>query len=149
MIEGVLVVPLRQIPDESGKIMHMLRADAEHFEKFGEVYFSVSYPGVIKGWHLHTRQTQNYAVLSGMIKLVLYDPREDSPTKGELMELFIGEDNYCLVKIPTGVTNGYKTIGVKPAVLANCATEPHDPDEMLRIDPFSPEVPYDWALKHR
>ena len=149
MIEGVLVVPLRQIPDERGKIMHMLRADAEHFEKFGEVYFSVSYPGVIKGWHLHTRQIQNYAVLSGMIKLVLYDPREDSPTKGELMELFIGEDNYCLVKIPTGVTNGYKTIGVKPAVLANCATEPHDPDEMVRIDPFSPEIPYDWTLKHR
>jgi dTDP-4-dehydrorhamnose 3,5-epimerase len=149
MIDGVLVVPLRQIPDERGKIMHMLRCDAPHFEKFGEVYFSVAYPGVIKGWHLHRRMTLNYAVVSGMIKLVLYDSREDSPTRGELVELFIGEDNYALVKIPPGVTNGYKTIGVKPALLANCATEPHDPEEMVRIDPFSPDIPYDWALKHR
>ena len=91
MIEDVLVVPLRQIPDERGKIMHMLRADADHFEKFGEIYFSVAYPGVIKGWHQHTRQTQNYAVISGMIKLVLYDGREESPTRKELMELFVGE----------------------------------------------------------
>ncbi len=149
MIEGVLVVPLRQISDERGKIMHMLRSDAEHFEAFGEIYFSVSYPGAIKGWHQHTRQTQNYAVVSGMIKLVLFDTRQESSTKGELMELFIGEDNYCLVKIPPGIVNGYKTYGVKPAILANCATEPHDPDEMIRIDPFSPDIPYDWALKHR
>ena len=149
MIDGVLVVPLRQIADERGKIMHMLRCDAPHFERFGEIYFSVAYPGVIKGWHLHKRMTLNYAVISGMIKLILYDSREGSTTRGELMELFIGEDNYCLVKIPSGVTNGYKTIGVKPALLANCATELHDPDEMLRMDPFSPEIPYDWALKHR
>jgi dTDP-4-dehydrorhamnose 3,5-epimerase len=149
MIKDVEVIPLKQICDERGKIMHMLRSDAPHFEKFGEVYFSVSYPGVIKGWHLHTTQTQNYAVISGMIKLVLYDSRDDSETRGELMELFIGEDNYVLVKMPPGVTNGYKTIGVKPAFLANCSTEPHAPDEMVRIDPFSPDVPYDWELKHR
>lgn len=149
MIDNVLVTPLRQISDERGKIMHMLRCDAPHFEKFGEVYFSMAYPGVIKGWHLHKRMTQNYAVLSGMIKLVLYDSREQSSTKGTLMELFIGEDNYALVQIPPGVTNGYKTIGTKPALLANCATEPHDPDEIVRVDPFSPEIPYDWALKHR
>jgi dTDP-4-dehydrorhamnose 3,5-epimerase len=149
MIDGVLVVPLRQIPDERGKIMHMLRADAEHFERFGEIYFSVSYPGVIKGWHLHTRQIQNYAVVSGMIKLVLYDSRKDSSTSGKLMELFIGEDNYVLVKIPPGITNGYKAFGVKPAILANCASEPHDPEEMIRIDPFSSDIPYDWTLKHR
>ena len=149
MIEGVLIVPLRQIPDERGKIMHMIRADSDHYEKFGEIYFSVAYPGTIKGWHRHTRQTQNYAVVSGMIKLVLFDSRDNSPTKGELMELFIGEDNYCLVKIPPGITNGYKTYGVRPAFLANCATEPHDSQEMIRIDPFSTEIPYDWALKNR
>lgn len=148
MIEGVSIVPLRQIPDERGKIMHMLRCDAPHFEKFGEIYFSVAYPGVIKGWHVHKRMTLNYAVISGMIKLVLYDSRGDSSTKGQLVEIFVGEDNYVLVKVPPGVTNGYKTIGVKPAVLANCATEPHDPDEMTRIDPFSAEIPYDWSLKH-
>jgi len=147
-IEGVIVKPLSQIPDERGKIMHMLRCDDPVFEKFGEIYFSVAYPGVIKGWHLHTRMTLNYAVVVGMIKLVLFDMRDQSKTKGKLMELFIGEDNYSLVKIPYGIANGYKTIGIKPAIVANCATEPHDPSEMIRIDPFSKEIPYDWNLKH-
>jgi dTDP-4-dehydrorhamnose 3,5-epimerase len=93
------VKPLRKICDERGIIMHMLRCDDPDFEKFGEIYFSVVYPGAVKGWHLHQEMTLNYAVMSGMIKLVLYDPRDNSPTKGEVQELFIGEDNYVLVKI--------------------------------------------------
>lgn len=124
--------------------MHMLRADDPYFEQFGEIYFSVVYPGVIKGWHLHKEMTLNYAVISGMIKLVLYDPRENSPTKGKVQELFIGEDNYVLVKIPAGIWNGFKGISVNPAMVANCATIPHDPDEIMRLDPFSKEIPYDW-----
>lgn len=149
MIEGVLIKPLRQIPDERGKIMHMLRADDPHFEKFGEIYFSVVYPDVIKGWHLHTKMTLNYAVVSGMIKLVLYDAREESPTKGELQELYIGEDNYALVRIPSGIYNGFKGIGVEPAIVANCSDIPHDLEEIQRVDPFSKDIPYDWDLKHR
>ena len=149
MIENVNVILLKQIPDERGKIMHMLRCDAPHFEKFGEIYFSVAYPGVIKGWHEHTLQTQNYAVIQGMIKLVLYDNRKDSKTYKELMELFTGEDNYQLITIPPGVVNGYKTIGVKPAIVANCATLPHGPDEMVRYDPLKDKVPYKWDLVHR
>ncbi len=149
MIHGVSIQPLRQILDERGKVMHMLRRDDPWFEKFGEIYFSVVYPGVIKGWHLHKRMTLNYAVMSGMIKLVLYDDREGSPTRGELQELFTGEDNYVLVVIPPGVWNGFKGIGVKPAVVANCATEPHDPKEIVRMDPFTHEIPYDWGLQHR
>ena len=149
MIEGVKIIPLKQIPDERGKIMHMLRADDSHFEKFGEIYFSVAYPGVIKGWHLHKVMTLNYAVVSGMIKLVIYDKRDNSPTRGELQEIFTGEDNYCLIRIPPGIVNGFKTDGVKPAIVANCATEPHDPTQMIRIDPFTPEIPYNWELKHR
>lgn len=149
MIDGVTVVPLKQISDERGKIMHMLKSTDAHFEKFGEIYFSVAYPGVIKGWHLHTKQTQFYAVISGMIKLVLFDERKNSPTYGELMELFTGEDNYQLIKIPVGVVNGYKTIGTKPAIVANCATLPHDPGEMLRYDPLKSHIQYDWSLKHR
>ncbi len=92
MIKGVAVHPLRRIPDERGMVMHMLRADAPHFERFGEIYFSTIYPNVVKGWHLHRRMTLNYAVVSGMIKLVLYDDREDSPTRSEVMELFVGGD---------------------------------------------------------
>jgi len=149
MIEGVLVKPLRQIPDERGKIMHMMRVDDDNFENFGEIYFSVVYPSVIKGWHLHTKMTLNYAVVSGMIKLVLYDAREQSPTKGELQELYLGEDNYVLVKIPPGIYNGFKGIGIKPAIVANCSDIPHDPEEIHRMDPFTNDIPYDWDLKHR
>ena len=148
MIDGVLVHPLTQIPDERGKIMHMLRADDPHFEKFGEIYFSTVYPGVVKGWHLHKLMTLNYTVVSGTVKLVLYDDRPNSPTRSELMELFVGQANYVLVKIPPGVWNGFKGIGLDPAIVANCATIPHDPNEIERMDPFKNSIPYDWILKN-
>ncbi len=149
MIDGVKVVPLRQIPDERGKIMHMLKVTDPHFIAFGEIYFSCAWPGVVKGWHVHRRMTVNNAVIVGRVKLVLYDDRSSSPTRGELMELFTGEDNYCLVQIPPGIVNGYKTYSDRLAIMANCATEPHDPDEIIYIDPFSKDIPYDWSLKHR
>lgn len=148
MIKDVQIRMLKQIPDERGKVMHMLRCDDPWFEKFGEVYFSVVYPGVIKGWHLHKRMVLNYAVISGTIKLVLYDDRNDSPTRGKLQEIFAGEENYALITIPPGIWNGFKGIGVKPAFVANCSTEPYDPEEIMRMDPFSPTIPYNWDLKH-
>lgn len=147
-IKGVIVKPLNKIPDERGCIYHMLRYDDPVFEKFGEIYFSIVYPGVIKGWHLHREMTLNYAVIQGMIKLVLYDNRENYPTKGNLMELFIGEEKYCLVKIPPNIWNGFKGIGNRSAIIANCATLPHNPDEVKRISPFTKEIPYNWELKN-
>ena len=149
MIQGVFVRPLSQIPDERGKIMHMLRADDPLFEKFGEIYFSVVYPGVIKGWHLHKEMTLNYAVISGTVKLVLYDDRSTSATRGELMELFIGEGNYVLVKIPPLVWNGFKGIGITPAIVANCSTMPHDPTEIVRMNPLNNQIPYNWEIMNR
>ena len=147
MIEGVCIRPLKQIPDERGKIMHMLRCDDPYYERFGEIYFSVVYPGVIKGWHLHQRMTLNYAVIRGMIKLVLFDDRQGSPSQGKLQEIFTGEDNYTLVTIPPLVWNGFKGIGAEPAIVANCASEPHDPTEIMRMDPFTDKIPYDWGLR--
>ena len=149
VIEGVKIVPLRRIPDERGAIFHMLRSDAPHFEKFGEIYFSMVYPGVVKGWHLHKEMTLNYAVVHGMIKLVLYDGREGSSTRGEVQEIFLGDQNYALVRIPPMVWNGFKGIGVDPAIVANCSTLPHQADEIVRMDPTDPSIPYDWALKDR
>ena len=147
MIKGVAVHPLRRIPDERGMVMHMLRADAPHFERFGEIYFSTVYPNVVKGWHLHRRMTLNYAVVSGMIKLVLHDDREDSPTRSEVMELFVGDQNYVLVTVPPLVWNGFKGVGTAPAIVANCATVPHDPTEIERLDPWSPRIPYSWDVQ--
>jgi dTDP-4-dehydrorhamnose 3,5-epimerase len=148
MIDGVRVVPLRRIVDERGEIMHMLKRTDEHFIAFGEIYFSCAWPGTIKAWHIHTTMTVNNAVVSGMAKLVMYDLREQSPTRGVLQEVFLGERNYVLVQIPPGIANGYKAYGEKLVIMANCATEPHDPNEMLRLPPTDASIPYDWALKH-
>ncbi len=148
MIDGVRIIPLKKIPDERGVILHMLRKDDPHFDSFGEIYFSEVYPQVIKGWHLHTKMTLNYAVVSGMIKLVLYDDRVKSKTRGTLMELFIGDDNYSLVTIPPGVWNGFKGIGTEKAIVANCSTIPHSKTEIKRMDPFKNDIiNYDWSLK--
>jgi len=149
MIEGVRITPLRQIPDERGKIMHMLRSDAPGFSGFGEIYFSCVYPNAIKGWHIHKKMVLNYAVPFGNIKFVLYDDRAGSPTKGEVQEVFMGPDNYCLVTVPPMVWNGFKGIGNEMAIVANCASVPHDAEEIARLDPFDPSIPYDWAIKHR
>jgi len=148
-ISGVEILPLKRIPDERGEIFHMMRSDSSHFNRFGEIYFSSVFPGVIKGWHLHEKMELNYAVPVGRIKLVLYDGRENSPTKGNLQEIFLGESNYSLVKVPPLVWNGFKGIGTKTALVANCATLAHDPNEIKRLDPFSKEIPYHWELVHR
>lgn len=149
MIDGVRITPLRQILDERGKVMHMLRCDSEGFSGFGEIYFSCVYPGAIKAWHIHKRMTLNYAVPFGVIKLVLFDDRQSSPTKGELQEIFLGTDNYCLVTIPPLVWNGFKGIGTQMSIVANCASIPHDPEEIQRREPRDPSIPYDWDINHR
>jgi dTDP-4-dehydrorhamnose 3,5-epimerase len=150
VIDGVIVHSLRQIPDDRGTVMHMLRATDPHFAGFGEVYFSTVYPGVVKAWHLHRRMIINYAVPHGRIKLVIYDDREGSRTRGTLEELYVGNGNYVLVQVPPLVWNGFKGVGVEVAIVANCATIVHDPDEIVRLDPMNNDViPYDWSLKHR
>lgn len=146
MIEGVSIKPLRQILDERGKVMHMIRNDDRDFLGFGEIYFSTIFPGIIKGWHLHTRMTLNYAVPYGIIKLVLYDDRVSSKTKGEVQEIFLGPENYCLVTIPPGIWNGFKGVGTTMSVVANCSTIPHDPSEIVRKAPNDPSIPYTWEL---
>ena len=148
VLDGVQMVPLRRIPDERGMVMHMLRNDDPHFTEFGEIYFSVVYPGVIKGWHLHSRMTINYAVVDGSIKLVLYDQRKSSPTYQRIQEIVFGQVNYQLVRVPPGVVNGFPAVGGQRALVANCADIPHDPNEITRIDPFTPTIPYDWRLQH-
>jgi dTDP-4-dehydrorhamnose 3,5-epimerase len=149
MIHGVQVIPLKRIPDERGTIYQMLRRDDDHFREFGEIYFSSVYRGVVKGWHQHRDMTLNYAVVCGRIKLVLYDERDNSPSAGELMEIFLGPDNYSLVVIPPMVWNGFKGMSDPSAIVANCCTHVHDPARSRRLDPFDNHIPYDWGVKHQ
>jgi dTDP-4-dehydrorhamnose 3,5-epimerase len=149
MISGVTITPLRQIFDERGKVMHMLREDSQIFSRFGEIYFSCTHPGVVKAWHLHKVMTLNYAVIYGEIKFVLFDDRPSSPTRGEVQELFISPENYMLVTVPPLIWNGFKSIGNATSIVANCATLPHSADEIERRSPNDKSIPYNWALEHR
>lgn len=149
MIDGVIVTPLRTIPDERGKIMHMLRADAPHFKGFGEIYFSAIHNGAIKAWHIHKEMTLNYACVSGKIKFVLYDDRPDSSTTGEIQEIYLGPDSHQLVTVPPMVWNGFKGVGGHDiSIVANCTDIPHCPNEIDRCDPIENDIPYCWDLKH-
>jgi dTDP-4-dehydrorhamnose 3,5-epimerase len=129
--------------------MHMLKSTDPHFQRFGEIYFSTVYPGVVKGWHRHQEMTLNYACISGRIKLVLYDDRPSSKSKGELLEIFLGADNYSLVVIPPCVWNGFKGMSEPVAIVANCSTHPHDPSRSERLDPYDNQIPYRWEVKHQ
>ncbi len=149
MIDGVRITPLAQFHDERGKVMHMLREDSPTFERFGEIYFSSVHPGAIKAWHRHRKMTLNYAVVFGEIKFVLFDDRTGSPTKGEIQEIFISPENYSLVTVPPMIWNGFKAIGSGSAIVANCSTLPHDPDEIERLDALSGSIPYSWEIKHK
>lgn len=147
-IDGVQVIPLSRIPDERGTVYHMLRCTDPHFLQFGEVYFSSVFPGVVKGWHKHREMTLHYACVFGRVKVVLYDDREGSATRGTLMEVFLGPDSFGLVVIPPGVWNGLKGMSEPYAIVCNCCTHPHDPARSTRLDPFHNDIPYDWDVRH-
>jgi len=148
IIEGVQVIPLRRIPDERGTVFHMLRRTDPHFIEFGEIYFATIYKNVIKGWHKHREMTLNYACIAGRIKLVIYDDRENSPTQGGLMEVYLGTDSHALTIIPPGLWNGFKGMHSPFSMVANCSTHPHDPTLSTRLDPFSESIPYTWDVHH-
>lgn len=128
--DGVMVQPLREIADERGAVLHVLRADAPEFRSFGECYGSEVRPGVIKGWKRHSRQTQNLAVLAGRVRFVMYDERSDSPTHGEIAVVELGRpDAYRRLTIPPGIWYGFACIGSQLSLIINCADTPHDPAE--------------------
>jgi len=147
MIEGVTVKNLRLIPDERGWLMEILRRDWDVFEGFGQVYVTTVYPNVVKAWHMHKKQTDCMVCVKGMIKLVLYDGREDSSTRGKIDEFYLGEKNPMLVKIPPNVWHGFKAVE-ETAFVINVPTELYDygnPDE-YRLPPNTDKIPYDWRL---
>lgn len=149
MIVGVTTRKLRLMPDERGYLMELLRSDWEEFERFGQVYLTAVYPGVVKGWHYHKKQTDHFICVQGMAKVVLYDGRSDSPTFGEVNEFFMGSLNPILLKIPAGVMHGFKGISQEMTLIVNVPTELYnygEPDE-YRLPAHTDQIPYDWNRK--
>jgi len=145
MIHDIKVTPLKIISDDRGKVMHMLRKDSAIFKSFGEIYFSTIFENSIKAWHLHKDSTLNYACINGKVKLVLFDNRENSSTKGNYQELILSPENYFLVTIPPNIWNGFKGLGKPESIIANCLTLPHDEKEMVRKEPFDKIFNYNWS----
>jgi dTDP-4-dehydrorhamnose 3,5-epimerase len=148
-VAGVEVRPLTVIADARGAVMHMLRADDLHFARFGEIYFSVVNPAAVKAWHRHREMVLHYAVPRGHIRVVVYDDRPDSTTRGAVMEIETGESSYSLITIPARTWTGFVGLGDVPSLVANCATLPHDPAEIERRLAEDPSIPYDWSARGR
>lgn len=145
-IEGVAVFPLKQIEDERGAVLHMIRSDSPVFSRFGEIYFSIVNPGVIKAWKRHKVMTQHFAVPVGRLRLVFFDDRADSPSKGLVEEIILGRpDHYFLICIPPMVWYGFQGISNIPTLLANCSDMPHDPNESEHLPVSNDHISYNWG----
>tara|TARA_B100000795_G_C22748130_1_gene418182 strand:- start:374 stop:808 length:435 start_codon:yes stop_codon:yes gene_type:complete len=144
VIEGVKITNLKKITDERGSVLHMIRKDSKIFKSFGEIYFSVSFPSVVKAWHIHKEMTLNYACIAGSIKLVLYDNRKNSKTKNEIQEIILSPVNYFLVTVPPLIWNGFMNISEENSILANCSSVPYSDKEIIRKSPVDKEIPYKW-----
>ena len=144
-IDGVLVTALRQIVDERGAVLHHMRSDAPEFTIFGECYFSEMVPGAVKAWKRHREQTQHLAVPIGRVRFVVYDDRESSPTLGEIQVVELGRpDDYNRLRIPKDLWYGFTCLSDTPALIANCADLPHDPDDAELLPEDDPGIPYRW-----
>ena len=149
LIEGVAVRIAKVVPDERGRLGEILRADDPWFEKFGQVYFTTTYPGVVKAWHYHKKQTDHFYVVKGMVKAAMYDGRKNSPTYGVVNQVYLGEHCPALLRIPPGVLHGWMCVGKKEAYIVNVTTEVYNyekPDE-FRVDPHGNDIPYDWTRR--
>jgi dTDP-4-dehydrorhamnose 3,5-epimerase len=148
-IDGVAVRPIRVLPDERGRLGEIFRADDPWFEKFGQAYFTTTYPGVVKAWHYHKKQTDHICVIKGMLKIALYDGRKNSATFGRVNELHLGEHSPGLLRVPPGVYHGWMNVGTEEAYAVNVPSEVYcyaDPDE-FRCPPHENDIPYDWTRK--
>ncbi len=148
MIQGVEVKRLTRHADERGYLMEILRSDDEIFNKFGQCYVSMNYPNVIRAWHWHQKQDDYFVVVKGMIRVGLCDMREGSPTRGEVNEFYLGENNDIVLKIPVGVAHGYKTVGVEPSLLINFPREVYNPEQTdeQRLPWNTDQIPFNWEI---
>lgn len=145
-IEGVKIQSLKLLPNERGRLMEVQRVDDETYPGFGQAYITSTHSGVVKAWYRHHRQVDQIASVTGLIKLVLYDDRNDSPTNGMLNEIIMGELSPKLVLIPPGVWHGFKTISSEESFLLHLNSIPFDfetrDEDRLPYDDTS--IPYKW-----
>lgn len=146
-LEGVKTFYPKIVYDERGTVRRFISKDDPDFSNFGDVYTTTVYSGVIKGWHAYYTKTLYYVVPHGMIKLVLYDGRKESPTYQDFQEVFISQENYIRLTIPPMIYTAFRGLYSPYSLAVICATEPYSEEGTIRV-PIE-EFPYDWTIKNR
>ena len=145
-IDGVVISTLKLVTNERGRLLEIQRKDDPSFPGFGQVYVTQTFAGIVKAWYRHAKQVDQIAAITGLVKLVLYDDRESSPTRASVNELLLGELTPRLVLIPPGVWHGFKALGDTSAFLVHVNDQPFQldaPDEE-RLAYDSPLIPFRW-----
>lgn len=146
LIDGVAARRAKVLPDQRGRLGEIMRADDPWFEKFGQVYFTTTFPGMVKAWHYHKIQTDHFYVCKGMVKIALYDERPNSPTKGQVNELYLGQHCPGVLRIPPGIQHGWMCVSETEAYIINVVSDMYNysaPDE-FRTHPHDNDIPYEW-----
>ncbi len=157
MLPGIRVRELKRLPDERGMFCELFRddwGDLLEGDTIVQSNLSLSYPGIIRAWHRHTRgQVDYFVVLQGLMKICAYDDRPDSHSRGQLTELVSRGERLQVVRVPGLYWHGIKALGNEPSVLLYFVNRRYDyenPDEERRpwndpkiIDPRTAE-PFDW-----
>jgi len=153
LIPGVKVVKVDLWPDDRGYFLEVARFGqglvAEFPADSTQVSTALSYPGTIKAFHIHKKQTDCWLAAAGMFQVALVDLREGSATYGLRNTLYIGALRPWQLLIPPGVAHGYKVIGREPGVLVYLTNRLYDPSDEGRIAHNDASIAYDWELQHK
>lgn len=149
MIQGVVVTPLKTLPDDRGYFREITRLNDSPLKPCAQISATVSYPGIIKAFHYHNTQDDLWYCASGMIQAVLYDRREDSSTYKETQVVPLGDQAPQTLFIPHGVVHGYKVLGTTSALVMYATSHVYDPDDELRIAHDDKEINFDWSVQPR
>ncbi len=153
LIEGVRVSAVPLWSDDRGYFLEVARMKCGLAAGFPpestQVSAALSYPGAIKAFHFHRRQTDFWTVVEGMFQVALVDLRPDSPTFGRKNTLYVGVLRPWQILIPPGVGHGYKVIGASPALLVYLTDRFYDPSDEGRIAYNNTGIAYDWELQHK
>ena len=154
LLAGVQIAPTVIRPDDRGYFQEVFRWEqglAQGFASPGSLQVSaaLSYPGTIKAIHYHLRQTDLWTVVMGLLQVMLYDVRTDSPSFGRLNTLYVGVLRPLQIRIPPGVGHGYKVLGTESALLVYATDRFYDPADEGRLAWNDPDVNYDWETQRK
>ena len=132
-IEGVCVRPAITHPDERGSVCEIV-SEGWDDNPIVHVYEITIRPGVVKGWVKHELQDDRLFTAAGSMRIVLYDDREGSPTRGLVTQNCFDDHSRALLTIPAGVWHAVENVGISDAQLVNSPTRTYNHEEPDKWD---------------